>query len=331
MTIFFISSPGQMAHRALFLIEKNKFKNLTIVTTKTIAPFFRDKLNAKIITLDTEPNLITRSTKHKIISNAIKSKLEYRKVFRDIKNEDIHLFFTSWGIVPISYVKKLSKKNKVYVYPEDFLDNMYEEEKNLTAFFMRVVVKFLLGLDVYIVRWNNIPVWELKLNSFPMEIINVSSFNVKIPKKFMIDKKCLENKKVLFLGSKFEIDCEESVDKVHLTDDLMDLLNKRFSGQYLIKAHPIDKTLYGKMKYSKNSIPAHYLSESLYNHPWKIIIGYHSEALVSAKKHTKAKVISLVKMYGFTNQKVKEYWINTFNKEGIIMPNNLEELECNMM
>jgi len=331
MTIFFISSPGQMAHRALSLINKEKFKDLTIVTTKTIKPFFEDKLDAKILTLDVEPNLITKDTKHKLITNAIKSKFEYNKLFKHVKGQDVYLFFTSWGIVPISYVKKLSKNNKVYLYPEDFLDNMYDEEKGLTALIMKLSAKLLLGLDVYIVRWNNIPVWELKLNSFPMEIIEHDVFNNKLPKEFCIDPKYLKGKSILFLGSKFEIDCEESEDKIKLTNKLVNILDKHFKNKYCVKAHPIDKILYGKMKNCKYIIPAHYLSESLYNHYWDFIIGYHSEALVSAKRHTNAKVISLVKLYDFTNPKVRQYWIDTFDKEGLIMPKNLEELKCSLM
>jgi len=327
MTLFFISSPGQMAHRALALMNKHKFKDLTIVTTKSIKPFFEDKVDAKIVTLDVEPNLITKKTKTSLLTNAIKSKLEYNRLFKGIENEDIYLFFTSWGIVPISYVKRLSKKNNVYVYPEDFLENMYDEETGLIATAMKLSAKMLLDLDVYIVKWNDVPVWELKLNSFPMTVIKQDDFSNKLPEEFFIDKELLEGKTVLFLGSKFEIDCEESEDKIELTDKVMGILDEKFKGCYSIKAHPIDKTLYGKMNNSDSIIPAHYLSESLCNHDWKIIIGYHSEALVSAKRHTNAKVVSLVKLYEFTNPKVRKYWIDTFEKEGILMPNNIEELE----
>ena len=257
MTLFFISSPGQMAHRALSVLEEKKPENLTIVTTDAIRPFLEGRVKAKIITLKTEPNLITRSSKSKIVSNAIRSKLEYRRLFKDIENEDVYLFFTSWGVVPISYVKKLSKRNKVYLYPESFLNDMYEEEKSFVATGMKLAVKLLLGLDVYIVRWNNIPVWELRPNSFPMEIVEYDGFNAKLPKQFMMDTDLLKGKRVLFLGSKFEIDCEESEDKVKLTDELMDIFEKNFKGEYVIKAHPIDKVLYGRMKDSKFVIPSY--------------------------------------------------------------------------
>lgn len=328
MSIYFISSPGQLAHRALSILNKDTDENKIVITTKTIKPFLEGRTGATIVTLKTEPNLITKDTKRRLITNAIKSKLEYRRLFKNIRYENIHLFFTSWGVVPISYVKKLSKHNKVYVYPENFLDDMYEEEKGITASIMKLSAKLLLGLDVYIVRWNNLPVWELKLNTFPMEIVKHDEFNNKLPKEFMIDKQQLKDKTLLFLGSKFEIDCEESEDKVKLTNYLMDILDKNFTGKYSIKAHPIDRTLYGNMVNSKHIIPAHIIAESLFEHDWKFIVGYHSEALVSAKLHTNAKVISLIRMYNFTNQKVRQYWIDTFKKEGILMPINIGELEC---
>jgi hypothetical protein len=208
---------------------------------------------------------------------------------------------------------------------------MYTEQKGLLAFVMRLAVRVLLGLKVYIVKWNDTPVWELKLNSFPMTIINEDMFGNKVPKEFMLDPNMLKDKKVLFLGSRFEIDCEETKDKVVLTNNLMDMLKTEFKGQYSIKAHPIDKTLYGTMKSSQYIIPAHILAESLWGHNWEFVIGYHSEALVSAKLNTKAKVISLIKMYEFTNPKVRQYWLDTFEKNGILMPSNLEELKCHMM
>jgi len=330
MSIYFISSPGQLAHRALSVLNKDKSKYKTIVTTETIKPFLKNLTDVNIITLATEPNLITRDTKTSLITNTIKSKLEFWKYFSTIKNEDIHLFFTSWGIVPISYVKKLSKHNNVYVYPEHFVDEMYNTEKGLTESLMKLSAKLLLGLDVYIVRWNNTPVWELKLNTFPMKIVNCDEFKSKLPKEFMFDKQQLKGKEVLFLGSKFEIDCKETPDKIRLTNNLMKFLQKEFEGKFILKAHPIDKKLYGIMKYCKDKIPAHVIAESLFEHDWKYIIGYHSEALVSSKLHTNATVISLIRMYEFTNPKVRQYWLDTFYRQNIKMPKDLEELKCMM-
>jgi hypothetical protein len=164
-----------------------------------------------------------------------------------------------------------------------------------------------------------------------MTIVNEDNFDNKLPKEFMLDPTTLKNKRVLFLGSRFEIDCEETKDKVDITNELMDILTTKFREQYSIKAHPIDKTLYGTMKTSQDIIPAHILAESLWEHEWEVIVGYHSEALVSAKLNTNARVISLIKMYEFTNPKVRQYWLDTFEKHGILMPNNLEELKCHMM
>jgi len=331
MTIFFINSPAEAIHSALPMIKEKKIDDLTIVTTKDMKHFFEQKTNGKVIVPEVHPNLITKKTKRKLISNAIKSKFEYKRLFKNIENEEIYLFFTSWSVVHMSYVKKLSKKNKIYLCHEDYITGIYDESKNISSFFMRLAAKILLNIDVKILIWEGTPVWELKKNSFPMEIISYDKFNNKLPKEFMEDIKDIKDKDMLFLagflGEQFNVDYDESKENIEFVNELVDIFDNLFGNKYVIKGHPRDGKLYGKMKESKNILPEHYLAETLFGHKWKYIIGFKTEALASAALHTNAKVISLINLYDWNDYITKKWYVNVFNKSNVLMPKTLDEFK----
>jgi hypothetical protein len=327
MAIFFINAPAQIIHRVLPLINEKKFENLIIVTTGDLVQFFKENINAKILVTNLHPNLITKNIRYKLISNAIKANLEYRRFFKDIKDEEIYLFFTSWSVVYLSYVAKLSKKNRVYLYPEKDAHSLYGEEKSLRASFMKLFAKLLLGVEVYIINKSGVPVWELRRDSFPMEIVEYDKFNSKISDKFMQGNKLLNKKEILFVGDEIVLEGADEKSVIELNNKIMDLLDNNFCNKYSIKPHPRDEKLYGKMSESKNIIPPHILAETLMNHKWKYIIGYYSEVLLSAKIRTNANVISLLHLWKWNNLELKKYWQSRFEKDGIFLPENIEELK----
>jgi len=326
MAILFVMAPVQIYYKVLPLIEEKKFNKLMIVTTKELAPFFQEHIKGTVIVPKVHPNLITTKTKHKFLLNIIKAHLEYKRLFKDIKDEEIYLFFTSWSVVFLSYVAKLSKRNKVYLCTKQSLTELYKEEKSLRASFMKIVAKYLLGVDVNIINKLGSPVWELKQNSISMEYLDYNP-TIKSASNYVSDNKMLEKKDILFIADAILTEGADEKSVIELNNNIMDLLEKNFENNYAIKPHPRVPDLYGRMQESNNILPPYVIVESIMGHKWKYIIGYYSEALVSAKVYTNAEVISLLNLWKWGNKKLKQHWHDKLRKEGIIMPENFNELK----
>jgi hypothetical protein len=334
MTVFFVNGPNQIFSLALPLLEEKQFKNLKIITTKELASFFKEHTNANVIVPNVHPNLITHKSKIKIFSNLIRAKIEYKKIFKNITNEDVYVFFTSWSVVFFSFIKKLSKRNKIYFLLEEdniapnFEDSssVFKKERSLRAFVMRIIAKYFLGVDVFITNRGDSPIWELKRDSFPMKILKNES-KLKNVKKYFLNNELFKKKDILFLGQDLSYVSDDEKSIIKLTDYIFEILDKNYSQSYLIKTHPRDVKLYGKIAKSKHVLPSHIMAEMLMGHDWKYIIGYYSGSLISAKKNSNAKVISLLNLWDWSNPKLKQTWLNEFKENGILLPQNLKELQ----
>jgi len=334
LAILFVNAPNQIFYCVLPLIEEKKFDKLTIVTTRELAPFFKKQTDAEVLVPDVHPNLITYNTKQKIISNSIKGNLEYRRLFKNIKNEDVYVFFTSWSVVFFSFIKKLSKKNKIYFYLRegnynpnfDNSSSLFKKEKNLRALLMRFAAKLLLNVDVFILNKSGAPVWELKRGTFPMQVVKYEP-DLKLIKKYISKDQLPDDKEILFLGQDLSYICDDEESIINLTDFLMNIFDKNFNDLYMIKSHPRDTKLYGNMAKSKHILPPDIMAETLMGHNWKYVIGYYSGSLISAKMHTNAKVISLLNLWKWNDLKLKQNWSNEFENRGIILPKTIDELK----
>jgi len=334
MSVLFVNAPNQIFYSALPLIEEKKFRKVKIITTDELAPFFKEHTKSEVIVPKVHPNLITSKNKHKIFFNIIRAKLEYKRIFKEIINDEIYVFFTSWSVVFFSFIKKLSKRNKIYFYLREgnyspnFDDGSwtFKKERSIRAYIMTFFAKLFLDVDVFILNKSGLPVWELKRNSFPMQIIKYKP-NLKLNKKYSTDHQLLNNKKILFLGQdlSFVVDDEKKI--IDLTDNLFNVLESNFNDLFIIKSHPRDTKLYGKMSKSKAILPPQIMAETLMEHDWKYIIGYYSGSLISAKIKTNAIVISLMNLWDWNNPKLKQFWHNEFENNGIVMPNNLNEVK----
>jgi len=334
--IFFVNAPVQLFHKVMPLIEAKKPEKLTIVTVNDLAPFFRRHTHAKVIVPKVDPNLVTMRSKKKIFTNIIRSKLEYKKLFSKFKGEEVYFTHTSWSVVQFSYIKKLARHNKVFLYSGkpymksgETTYDLYKEEHSLRALFMRWLAKVFLGVDVYIKNKGGRPVWELKVDKFPCTVVDnydAPSFKKVISKSFIKDK-FMEGKSLLFLSSDITTEGfdEDEVDR--LTDKLINIFDKKHPSGYVIKAHPRDGKLFGSMVGHDAVVDAHIISETLLNHDWQYVLGYYSEALMTAKENTDAKVICTINLLTWANPSLKEYWTKEYNNVGICIPDTIEELE----
>ena len=327
MTLFFINAPTQITHQALTLIKERNFKNLTVVVPKGLDTTFK-ALGIKTIVPDVNPNLITKEDKWHLIFNIIKANREYKKYFKDVKEQTIYLFFTSWAVVFLSYVSKLSENNKVVLLRMKNDDkDVIPEYKGMLAWFMKFIAKHFLKVETKILckHASKTPAYELIRESIPMAIIVYDKFDGEFPNIFVKDE-TIKDKKILFLSSELESEGANMKDIEKITNYLYSFLETYYPKSYVIKGHPRDGIVYFDMKNSKHIISHTILLETLLGHDWKYIISYYSEGLVSAKLRTNATVISLLNFWEWKDTPRKKDVIKRQKKVGILMPETIEEL-----
>ena len=107
--IFFVLTSASIYDRVLPLIEEKRGNGeiIIVATTDHIEKFFKDYTNFKVIRTKVHPDLITTKTKSKIFTNIIRSKIEYNKLFRNIKDAEIYFCNRSWALVIFSYIKRI--------------------------------------------------------------------------------------------------------------------------------------------------------------------------------------------------------------------------------
>lgn len=312
--IFFVITFGSIYDRALPLIEekKNEGEIIVVATTDQIEMFFKNYTDFEVIRTKVHPNLITRETKHKILSNIIRSKLEFRKFFKDIENSKIYFCNTGYAVTMYSYIKKLSKRNKIIFYGDLGTKNgkqtiKYPIEHSTRAFAMKWIVKWLMGIETDVRCKLGFPVWDLNKNFFEnIEIIEKYTGDKKLLDRYMKKLNVLKGKKILIaINDGITSGFIEKTEFINKIDNLMDILNDNAPGKYAIKPHPRLNKLYGKMSECNEIIPPYIPLEFVLRHDWKKVIGFDSGSLVSSIKYTSAEVISLIDAVEYRDKELK--------------------------
>ena len=332
-SIFFVTKTGPLYDIVLPLIEEQKDKkNIVIISTSPeVDLFFKNHTDLKVINLKVNPNLITRKTKYKIVSNIVRSIIEYNKLFKNTTKSNVYFFGNSFSIVVFSYLKKLSKKNNVYHYfGAEYTKKSveYPIEKGLRAYSMKWIAKWLLGVETTVRNNQGVPFWKLDEKFYKKNHIEVRSIKKKVDKKYKPKIDVIEGKEILITTQDLMVyNYVDDVNFVQVLDSLMDLLDESFPDSFVIKPHPREKTLYGKMKDCKNIVPAYIPSEFLMDHKWKIIIGMFSTSLLSASNLTNSMVISLVDLFKWNDEKHHQKWRAVMEKGNVIIPKDFNELK----
>ena len=332
-----MTTVGSIYDAVLPLIEEKKDKGeiLVVVATDEAESFFSEFTDFKTIRLKVDPNLISRKNKTKILFNILLSKLEFRKYFKNIEGAEIYFCGYRYSIVIFSYVKKLLKKNKVYNcggLPENRFDK-YPVEHSFRAFVMRWIAKWLMGVETVVSRDKNLPIWILDEKFFEnIEVIKDFDNKEDITKKYTPKLEILNKKDILIMMVDLletAGNYAESESYIKALDELMGIMEKKFSNYYLIKPHPRENKLYGKMLKSKNIIPSYIPAEFLLFHKWRFIIGIVSSSLIHASENTDAVVISIMDLFKWNDKadREKKIWRKEMEDVGILFPKDINELK----
>jgi hypothetical protein len=338
MQVFFIGSFGSIYNRIFPLLESKIGEKILIISlNENIYNFFKCYTKYPTILVQTNPNLVTKKGWYKIIINTIKSKMEYRKLFKNMKDCDIHFTSTSGVIIAFSYIQKLAKNNKVFFH-SIIKDKLNMEIKPLIVENWKTkiickVIKILLGIDVKVKKdcgIYNLCVYKEFFTHNKITVI-YQDFNPPAYKNYIEDLSILKDKKVLVLWS--DLVGEGRIDEKTFTEQsnqLIQLLKEYYPNKYIIKAHPNMSMLYGVMV-NQPQLESYVPSQFFMYHPWKIVIADCSAALVFPEEqnldHT--KLIEMIDILRFKDEKVKselKQFLISWNPK-LLFPQSFKELE----
>jgi len=334
--IFFVITFASIYDRVLPLMEEKKDKGEIIVVAATdqIEMFFKNYTDFKVIRIKVHPNLITRKTKHRILSNIIRSKFEFRELFKDIEKSEVYFCNMGFAVVMYSYIKKLSRRNKVIFYGHwgkmsEKAVIKYPVEHSMRAFAMRWIAKWMMGVETIIHRKLGIPIWGLDQKFFEnIDILENYIGDKKLLDKYMKKLDVLKGKKILIaINDAVTSGFIEKTEFISKMDNLMDILDDIAPGEYIIKPHPRLNKLYGKMSECNEIIPPYIPLEFILRHDWKKIIGIDSGSLVSSIKYTDAEVISLIDVVEYRDGELKKMLRDHLEKNSQNKIKFLKEIE----
>ncbi len=333
--IFFVTTFGSIYDRVLPLIEerKGKGKIVVVVTTDQIYKFFKEFTEYKVIQTKVHPDLISKKIWYKVFSNLIRSKLEYRKLFKEFKGGNVYFFGSSCAIVIYSYIQKLSKNNAIYQYLSKPSNMKHTKEVGCKATLMKLFAKIFLNLDTEIMNTSVASCYELDKKFYDknhVHIVNNYTPDYRLLDRYMVKLDIIEGKKILFaIADLIACNRVEETEFINKINDVIDILNENYPDLYVVKPHPRLNKVYGQMQYS-TIIPQYIPSEFLMKHPWEFVIGIESTTLISAAKQTDAKVISLIDLFNYKYPEAQKKWrdyLQFGSKNEILFPKQLQEFK----
>jgi hypothetical protein len=316
------------------LQEKEKQGEVLIITgSPEVHDFFTTYMNYPVPQMKVHPNLITRTSKLMIIPRIFKAKWEFHTIFRNIKDTEIFFFGNSYSIVIFSYIQKLSKHNTIYhcSAPTKEASVIYPLHHGFLAYLMQWIALWLLGTETTVHSNQGILFWKLSPSYFTKNGIIEKVVSKQPSMKDVPAFDFLDQKEILITLQDllvYDYVTKESFIAVH--DKLLSLLESLAPQRYCIKPHPHESTVYGNMAENENIAQAYIPSEFFMDHPWKLIIGIFSTALLSASEMSHAKILSLIDLFTWKDIKKKEQWKKTMDNGKILFPQTVDQLTQEM-
>jgi hypothetical protein len=228
----------------------------------------------------------------------------------------------------------MAKNNSVYFFTIPF-HHTGTPQTDTASKLKSKLIKLLLGIDTFMAKTGGNSYPRLSPNFFKDNRITtwMQEFNTKedIAKEIRDKITELKNKEILFIEEPQDITGNDRIDYAELhssSDILYDMLDSR-DNITITKPHQKKFMGYGKMTLF-DTLPNFVPSEFILGHPWKIIIGIESFSLVMATRLSDSKVISLINMFYYNNEKVQNNLQQTLEQESkgkILFPETIEQLQ----
>ena len=327
MNIFIITTFGSIYDRALPIIEKCGSNIRIIATTKEIYQFFTEYTDYETVMIKTDPNLFSRKTVWKIPYNYIHQFFDYHRIFKHNFN---HIFFFGSGyhLTIFHWLHKLKNYNIIHQFPSAPSGTYPSDIDTIFTRFVTACIKIFFGIQVKVIKESGKVAFELHDSFFPDNSIQVHPYrpyNCGIQELYTekIVKHFKKHENLLILEDLVELGRTTTEQCMRHTNDLLLALKDNC----IIKPHPRLKHLYGRAP-KREQIPPYIPAEFLMSDQWKRVIGVESQSLIPFSKKT--KTISLLKLYQYKDEEVKEgliKWLTEQSKGAILFPESLEELE----
>lgn len=329
-SVFFITKLASVYHVVLSLMEEKLEDDVLVVAgSDEVEEFFTRYTNYSVQRMHVNPNLVTRNTKKDLIKNIILARREYIKKFSFLKNAEIYFFGNSYSLVIFYYIKKLARHNTVYYGASKQIQATvkYPKAHGITASIMKWTAWLCFGVKTTIHDNQGHFFWRLPPSFFSNHQIKKIQVDKKPELTILPEFDFLQEKKVLVtLQDLLVYNYVTEYSFIQTLNKLMDILEENANAQYLIKPHPRESTLYGKMKESKQIAPSFIPSEFLLHHPWNIVVGFFSTSLITASIMTDATIISLIDLFDWEHDSKKTQWKETLKGYNILFPQTMEEV-----
>ena len=295
-----------------FLVPYVK-KEDTVIGNPNINKFFERFIGCKTIYLKT-PSSLYDGSKFSFLRNIISSKKEYNEYFKKIRGEEFYTFGGLTNIVYFSYLRKLSKHNKV-TYVAKSRTHGYKEYYNKHWVLMKII-GFLMGINVGITKLLGNPLWYMKqktVDKYQYLKYEMVEPSIDFPKKY---KKLLEGKKTLILLNDFSTLANNADD---IFESLVDIFESKTT---TVKNHTRNPPIPKEFDFDlfPSYIPAEILITS---HYWENIVSiYITKSLL---KKTKSRKISLYYLFNWKHP-VNDEWIEKYKRSNVLLPKTRTEL-----
>jgi hypothetical protein len=326
MNYIFTNAPFQI-YRVLQFIEDHP-GDYTIICPSEMAPFFRKFTDTYVVVPWVIANLFDRKNLWNLPLNLARLWRNWHTYFSKVRGQNIHVFFTSWSLSYFWFIRKLEKHNVVHYWlPEEnypFRNQFFPLQKDLISAVMRWFARLVLGLDLDVMD-KSVPAYELKRSGLMQHLHEVDRMSVY--KKLMKDSSLVKDMDVLFLSENVTTEGADLRSVEIISNQVKTMLDTLFGDRWCLKGHPREPDVYGNFEYAQHVLSRYILVEVLYGHPWKVVMSYYSEALITAKELTDAKCISLMELFEWGNKELKKYWRDRFKRFGVLCPRNVKELK----
>jgi len=324
--IIFITAPIHL-HRLIQFLEEYPSDKFTLICPSELAPFCRKYTDCRVIVPWMHPNLFTTKNLLSLPLNIVRLYRNWHHYFAGVRKKNIHVFFTGWAVSYMYFIKKLHKHNIVTLWlPYDNfakVPDYFPEQKDLVSASMRWFARIFLRLNTKVMD-KSVPAYEMNRDRYYQKLFDPDK--IKVWGKFSKEHKLVKDMDCLFLSENVTTEGADLASVNSLSTMLKWELDKKFGDRWCLKGHPREHDTYGEFKNATNTLSPYIIAEVLYGHPWKIIMSYYSEALISASKLTDAKVVSLVNLFDWGNKTLLSYWRKRMKEYGVLCPKNWKEL-----